>query len=40
MGSDLFTITNDFQTSRVGLDLVDCAIELGDFAVGGENVCP
>lgn len=40
MCPDIFGVAEYLQASGIGLDLVDCAVELRGLAVGGENICP
>jgi hypothetical protein len=40
MRCDLFGIAHEFEYTLVASDLVDCAIEVGDLAIGGEYIGP
>lgn len=37
---DILGVPEELQTSGVLLDFVDGAVEVGDFAVGGEDIVP
>jgi hypothetical protein len=40
MCCNLLGIAHKVDYTRITFDLVDCAVEVGDLAIGGEDVCP
>lgn len=40
MCSNLLGVAHEFNYTRITFDLVDCAVEVGDLAIGGEDVHP
>lgn len=40
MRCNLFGITHDIDDTRIASDLVDCSVEVGNLAIGREDVGP
>jgi hypothetical protein len=40
MGCNFLGITHGIDDTRIASDLVDCSVEVGDLAIGGEDIGP